>query len=181
MNKKQPLYFGFGYFIAPFLLFCAFMIFAPFSPSKENIKSYLLNSREIEIRNPRSVTDNEGSFSHLVRYYLNFRKNRYKNYGVIFSDSLKKYFVLESYEGNMPNLYNFDDVDQLKCFVNNDEFNSSKYGSKENPIPVLWINQSLDTIDNESKVLYEKNVVEYIRFYKNRQKFNEGACAVCPY
>jgi hypothetical protein len=181
MKKKQPLSFGFGYFIAPFLLFGIISLFSPSNPSSEETKKYIASSKEIVINNPKAIYDGEGEFVHRKKYYLNFRKNRFKHYAIVFSDSLKKYFVIDAYEKNMPDPYNFEKSEKLVSYVNKDEFHNPKYGSIENPVPILWINQTLEPINSTDKALYEKNVTEYLRFYKNRQKYNEGACAVCPY
>ncbi|GGH01258.1 hypothetical protein [Mucilaginibacter phyllosphaerae] len=193
MSKQSPYFFGLGLFVAPFIIFVLLIIFAPGTPSQNSIKSYVRNSKEITLTIDKwiylkggmwaenLVKGDEAKFSHRLRYYLNFRKNRYKDFAVFYSAGYKKYFVIESYNNSMQNLLNYQKENALTCMVNKEELNNKNYGTIKHPVPILWITKGLGLSYPEYLKLYTINVTEYLRFYKGRQAFDKGACTVCAY
>ncbi|MFC1224837.1 hypothetical protein ACFE6N_13570 [Pedobacter sp. BG31] len=192
MKKESPHAFGYGLFLAPFLAISLIIIFAPDSPSDDAVHKYIKNSSEIVIPVSKVITSkstdwagllvngDETSFNHSVRYYLNFRKNRYKEYAVFYSSAFKKYFVMESYNKSILNLIDSDSK-EVRGMVNKEELEDRKYGKASNPVPILWLTEYHHLSDPVNKQKYKYNVTEYLRFYKGRKNYDEGACAVCPY
>ncbi|QXV65577.1 hypothetical protein INP83_00300 [Mucilaginibacter sp. 21P] len=193
MSQKNPFSFGWGILIAPFLVFGIFVLFAPSVPSENAIVAYQKDSKEMILPVSKPVYQKGGSwaehlvkgddakFYHTVRYYLNFKHNRYKSYAVFYSNEYSKYFVIESYDNTLQNLLNYELVKDLPCMVNQQELTDAAYGSLKQPVPILWITKGYDLTDPANARLYKQNVGEYLRFYKNRKTFDKGACAVCAY
>ncbi|MBE5321649.1 hypothetical protein IM793_20975 [Pedobacter sp. MR2016-19] len=192
MKNESSRAFGLGLFLAPFIAFILIISLSPGNPSDNEVDKYIKASSEIIIPisktinlkstdwTGRFVNGDETSFTNSVRYYLNFRKNRYKEYEVFYSSSFKKYFVIESYNKSMSNLID-QDRKEAQAMVNEQELKNPKYGTLQNPIPILWLTEYEKLSDPINYQKYRYNVVEYLRFYKDRKNYNEGACAVCPY
>lgn len=61
--------------------------------------------------------------------------------------------------------------------INLDELKDSSFGTREKPIPILWITGD----SNFSETDYKYNVNEYLRFFKGRRKFDKEPCMVCAF
>jgi len=152
MKIKNSYTFGLGLFLAPFIAFILIVSLSPGNPSDSEVDKYIKASSEIIIPisktinlkstdwTGRFVNGDETSFTNSVRYYLNFRKNRYKEYEVFYSSSFKKYFVIESYNKSMSNLID-QDRKEAQAMVNEQELKNPKYGTLQNPIPILWLTE----------------------------------------
>jgi len=193
MKKESSHAFGLGLILAPFIAFLLFMLFSPENPSESNIIDYLKKSKEmvVDINKPmyfdggmwaeKLVKGTDAKFYHRVSCYLDFRKNRYKEFAVFYSAKYKKYFVIESYNNSLQNLLNYENLQELNCMVNLNELRNSAFGTIKNPVPILWITKNLNLSEPINYQKYRYNVTEYLRFYKGRKNYDEGACAVCPY
>lgn len=192
-HGNRLLSFGWGYLLGPIILFLLILVFAPNSPSDDQVLNYIKESKQLTLSLDTAIYSKGGMwaqnlidgdrkrFSHTARYFLNFRKNRYKDYGVFYSATYHKYFVIENYNGALTNIVTYDREKEIQGMINQAELNSSSYGSIQNPVPILWLTKGFDLSETQYAQAYRNNVTDYLRFYKNRKPYNKGACAICPY
>lgn len=97
---------------------------------------------------------------------------------LFYSSIYKRYFILMLFD-----YYNGDDIFNKEVYltVNKDDMKNQKYGTKENPIPVLKMvgihesirpnNKDFDTIYMNK--FYKNNVIRYLKYKMSRKEFNK--------
>lgn len=133
-----------------------------------NSKSYLDNiddkAKTIETF-PRSIKEN--AFSSPTGYYIPFYSVKYN-----------KYFSIMYF--NYVTIYGFFNK-QVHLTVNKDDMQNPKYGTKENPIPVLkmvGVNESIRDNNRDFDTLYmnefyKNNVIRYLKYKMSKKEFNQ--------
>lgn len=170
-----------GLFLAPFLMYGISLLFSPSNPTEQELNKYVKGSDSLTLKIDRLVIfhfrNGKKKINNSIPYFTNFRKNRYKDYIEIHSSTYNKYFVVENYNNNEQSLFNVREFKAISGMVNLDELRDSSFGTREKPIPILWITG--DSSFSESG--YKYNVNEYLRFFKGRQKFDKEPCMVCAF
>ena len=192
MKKKSSYSFGCGLFIAPLIIVALLWLFSPSSPKKDVVTQYINESKNIELKIDTTflysdndwvskVVGSEGKkFVSSIAYYFDFRRKRWKYYALIYSSSYKKYFVIENYKRDYVQIGRLRGNKQLFGMVNLKELADKAYGTKANPVPVLWLTD-FALSEPVHYDFYFNSVTDYLRFFKNRRKYNHENCAVCPY
>ena len=157
------------------------------------VQQYIDESEYVTLHIPEGIKDVTYRAGSIMTGVLMSSTKRIRTDSILFYDSIyKKYFcvfVIEPERRNMGRQSSFveDDISYrktIKARINKYELNSPRYGSKENPVPVLDYDYDLQRLrsaydDKEyeyafSRPAYYKRAVElYLTYMMSKEEFKE--------
>ena len=157
------------------------------------VQQYIDESEYVTLHIPEGIKDVTYRAGSIMTGVLMNSTERIRTDSILFYDSIyKKYFcvfVIEPERRDMGRQSSFveDDISYrktIKARINKYELNSPRYGSKENPVPVLDFDYNLQRLrsaydDKEyeyafSRPAYYKRAVElYLTYMMSKEEFKE--------
>jgi len=133
-------------------------------PNEAQIQDFIHNSSKHIIENAGFISKESVVYSHPFGLYTKVKK---KKVCIVRSPQDNKYYALEYYSKGLGISKMNVEGKNIFLIINNSDYKNTKYGSKENPIPVLkyYTNDNLKDqfVSPES---YNYAVKQYIAFCK---------------
>ncbi|MET4084051.1 hypothetical protein ABIB40_004025 [Pedobacter sp. UYP30] len=139
MSKyKAFVYLGFtaALFIAYFLYYKAYK---KNDATDEQMEDYVRNSEMVNLPDIQTLNFTHNQYSHFFALY-SYPKTKWS---ILCKSKDNKYFIIGDYDHKQSNVFPGSIVgSSLNARVNKQEYNDTSYGTKSNPIPILYFNIS---------------------------------------